>query len=336
MTAAGALDAASITSNGALTVTGTSNLNGVANFNGTTTIGDNGDTVAVNSSDWDISTTGAMTGIGAITMDGLLTGTAGATLTGATTSINASSNFSTNIGTGTTTSQVSLGGGSNCVAVDSNTWDVSCAGVISGLTGISSSGTVNFSTATSFRMAEASSDPATCTEGERYYNTTSNTDRICVATNTWTSNGAAGTQFVFAYDTTTQTVATANTFQDVTFNTNGQLDGWTHTAGTATFTSTVGGTYMANITGRVAKNGGANSTLSFVGVLNGAQISGSQGYGTISGSSGDTMSVNFIFTTAATDVFKIQMTAGTVNGQILPGGNGTVQPSAQISIWRLK
>lgn len=44
-------------------------------------IGTNNETVAINSSDWDIGTTGDMTGIGAITMDGLLTiGNANVTL----------------------------------------------------------------------------------------------------------------------------------------------------------------------------------------------------------------------------------------------------------------
>jgi hypothetical protein len=37
------------------------------------TIGSNNETVAINSADWDISATGAMTGIGALTMDGVLT-----------------------------------------------------------------------------------------------------------------------------------------------------------------------------------------------------------------------------------------------------------------------
>ena len=53
--------------------TGAFSLAGSLALNGVVTIGDGGDTVAVNSSDWDISTTGAMTGIGAITMDGTLT-----------------------------------------------------------------------------------------------------------------------------------------------------------------------------------------------------------------------------------------------------------------------
>ncbi len=39
---------------------------------GGATIGDGGGTVAINSSDWDISTTGDMTGIGAVTADGIV------------------------------------------------------------------------------------------------------------------------------------------------------------------------------------------------------------------------------------------------------------------------
>jgi hypothetical protein len=44
---------------------------------GTVKLGDAGDTVAIDSSDWDISATGAMTGIGAITADGLVTASGG-------------------------------------------------------------------------------------------------------------------------------------------------------------------------------------------------------------------------------------------------------------------
>ncbi len=46
-------------------------------------IGNNTGTIDIDSTDWDITSTGVMTGIGAITMDGLLTGTAGATLSDA-------------------------------------------------------------------------------------------------------------------------------------------------------------------------------------------------------------------------------------------------------------
>jgi hypothetical protein len=73
-------------------------------------LGDGSGTIAINSSDWDISATGVQTGMGAITTNGLITGTLGATLTGAAVNLNASSNFAVNIGTGTTTSTVTIGG----------------------------------------------------------------------------------------------------------------------------------------------------------------------------------------------------------------------------------
>ncbi len=96
--------------------TGPAYVNSILITNGNTpsiAIGTNNETVAINSADWDISTTGAMTGIGAITMDGLLTGTLGATITGATVNLNASSNFAVNVGTGTSTGTVTIGGAAN-------------------------------------------------------------------------------------------------------------------------------------------------------------------------------------------------------------------------------
>jgi len=49
------------------------NDTGGLSYNGPVILGDGGDTVAVNSSDWDISTGGDMTGIGSITSDGRIT-----------------------------------------------------------------------------------------------------------------------------------------------------------------------------------------------------------------------------------------------------------------------
>ncbi len=76
----------------------------------TAVLGSGNETISVNSADWDISTTGDMTGIGAVTMNGLLTGSLGATVTGAAVNLNASSNFDVNIGTGTSTGTVTIGG----------------------------------------------------------------------------------------------------------------------------------------------------------------------------------------------------------------------------------
>lgn len=106
------------------------------------TVGNGAQTVAVNSSDWDISATGVMTGIGAITTNGLVTGTAGADISGAVINLNPSSNFATNIGTGTTNAAVSIGGGSNTVAVNSSAWDISTAGAVTGVTTLTTSGLI--------------------------------------------------------------------------------------------------------------------------------------------------------------------------------------------------
>jgi hypothetical protein len=124
-----------LTSTGAITAASGVNLGTSQALVGTTamTIGNNAQTVAVNSSDWDISATGAITGAGAITADGLITGTAGTTITGAAINLNATSNFATNIGTGTTNAAVSIGGGSNTVAVNSSSWDITTTGVFSGM-----------------------------------------------------------------------------------------------------------------------------------------------------------------------------------------------------------
>lgn len=102
-------------------------------------------TVAINSADWDISTTGAMTGIGAITTDGLATLALGATISGATTSINASSNFATNINTGSSTGAVTVGGGSGTVAVNSSDWDITTVGDVTGLGSVTMDGALTLS-----------------------------------------------------------------------------------------------------------------------------------------------------------------------------------------------
>jgi hypothetical protein len=81
-----------ITATSGLTSTGTLTANGALTANGTFTLGDNGDTGSINTSDWDISTTGALTGISGITTDGSYTqsGTSTNTLTGDTTLTSAS------------------------------------------------------------------------------------------------------------------------------------------------------------------------------------------------------------------------------------------------------
>jgi len=85
-----------------------------------------------------------MTGIGAITADGNISFTAASIAlgNGATDAIDISGD-------------VTIGDGAGYdVAIDSNTWDVNAAGVASGLTGITSTGAVDFSGATTLEIPQ--------------------------------------------------------------------------------------------------------------------------------------------------------------------------------------
>ena len=78
--------------------------------------------------------------------------------------------------------------------------------------------------------------------------------QVCSANNTAINNPSAGstvtpvqaTDFIFAFSNETQTyVGDGTTFQDVTFNNNGPLNGWTHVAG-PNFTAPATGLYLVS------------------------------------------------------------------------------------------
>lgn len=110
--------------------------------NGLFTVNTGTNDFVVDSADWNVSSTGALDAA-TITSNGLLTGSAGATVSAGTISFNASSNFATNINTGTSTGAVTIGGGSGTVAVNSTSWDISTTGVASGFTGVTSAGAIS-------------------------------------------------------------------------------------------------------------------------------------------------------------------------------------------------
>ncbi|NTU67127.1 MAG: hypothetical protein HGB08_04370, partial [Candidatus Moranbacteria bacterium] len=64
----------------------------------------------------------------------------GFTASGGAISLNASSNYAVSIATGTSTGAVTIGGGLNTVAIDSSDWDITTAGAMTGISGISSNG----------------------------------------------------------------------------------------------------------------------------------------------------------------------------------------------------
>jgi hypothetical protein len=156
---------------------------------------------------------------------------------------------------------------------------------------------------------------------------------------TWqtVSSGVTSANYVFAYDTTTQTVATANTFQDVTFDTNAIINGWTHTTSTASFTAAVTGNFTITIDAIANATGGASFGIEFRIVKNGTEVSGSQIYNTAqNNNSPQTITGKCLVAVTSGDVIKVQMTAGKTNGQILSSnGNSTVKPSIKINISRI-
>ena len=110
-----------------LSAAGVGEFNGALTTDGTLTAAD----IAVGGGYGSTGCTGSSAG--ALSCDGLLTGALGATVTGATVSLNASSNFGVNLATGTSSGAVAIGGGSGTVAVNSTVWDITTAGAVTGL-----------------------------------------------------------------------------------------------------------------------------------------------------------------------------------------------------------
>lgn len=134
---------------------------------GALTLGASTGTTAITSSDWAISATGAMTGMGAITADGLITGTAGATLSGAAINLNASSNYATNIGTGSTTQAVTIGNAANSIALVAPT---TATGAVTANGGLAfASGSTVFWAKGGAPLAVATGTDVACSAGDRYW-----------------------------------------------------------------------------------------------------------------------------------------------------------------------
>ena len=120
----GSATALSVSAGGELTNAGTLNQDGNADFAGNVVLSGTSKTVSAAS---------------------LIDANAGLTADGAAITLNHDSNFTTGIGTASNTQAVTIGGGSNTVAVASSSWDVSTLGAFSGVTTIAASDTVSLS-----------------------------------------------------------------------------------------------------------------------------------------------------------------------------------------------
>lgn len=144
--------------------------------------------------------------------------------------------------------------------------------------------------------------------------------------------------YIHSYDTTTQVVAVANTFQDVNYSTNGELDGWTHTAGTAVFTCPTAGIYIVQYLGHVKKTSGGTSLVEMRVVQNGTELAGSASQTTVASNSiVQALGNARVFSAAAADVIKIQFTGDTTASQLItPVGDAVTNTSSNVLIYRIK
>lgn len=151
---------------------------------------------------------------------------------------------------------------------------------------------------------------------------------------------------LFVYDTTTQSVTTANTMQDITFNTNVELDGWTHSASSATFICTLPGKYLVRYDLEITDTSGVAIASTFSALVVRApsssiiftEIPGSQGCIQLGILSNQTLllSRSFIITAQLGDQFKAQFTGSATTNELISGsGVGTTKPSASLTIARI-
>jgi hypothetical protein len=144
-------DTWNITGAGLATVTGvaTSTLA----TTGTTTLGNGTGTVAVSSSTWDISTAGAISGVSTMAMSDDLTLATGKGVKSSTTTAETVGLYGYDVDgaaylggvviTNGDTVNTVIGGGTGTAEVSTTTWDVSTAGVVSGVTGLTVAGTTS-------------------------------------------------------------------------------------------------------------------------------------------------------------------------------------------------
>lgn len=158
-----------------------------------------------------------------------------------------------------------------------------------------------------------------------------------------TGVGVSSADYVSSYDSTLQTIAAANTFHNVTFNTNGSIDGWTHTPGTAAFGVAATGVYKIAFDGVISVTNGAaplSYTASMRARVNGIEVPGSAVGTADSVPAFSTTTANlartFIASLTAGDQLVIQVAGSTTVVTLSPSGVvSSVPVSASLTISRL-
>jgi hypothetical protein len=157
----------------------------------------------------------------------------------------------------------------------------------------------------------------------------------------WETPAVAGAaDFAFAYSTANQAIVLANTFQDLTFNVNKLLNGWTHTVGTNLFTCPSTGNYIGVVvvnTENTSDDGSATAAIRAL--FNGVEVAGSHAAITINDEdSPKQIARSFQFAGVATQDLELEFSASSANVRATPGPNpgaATTPITAYISIHRI-
>jgi hypothetical protein len=137
--------------------------------------------------------------------------------------------------------------------------------------------------------------------------------------------GAPSGNYVFAYNNSVQSVVTGNAFQDATFATDAQINGWSHALSTSQYTNAQGGLYLVQFNATVGSNNANGTNVQLRATLNTAEISGSRALASVTAaplaSQVTSVSKSFIASFNAADVLTVQFT-GSGTGVRLEGSPG--------------
>jgi uncharacterized delta-60 repeat protein len=154
-----------------------------------------------------------------------------------------------------------------------------------------------------------------------------------------TGGPAPASNFLFAYDTTTQSITTPDVFQNVTFNTIRITNGWNYDAGTAQFMCNQTGMYNVNYQGLADNTSdSAGSLMSMIALQNSDEVPGSQSviaFGSVTGMQLP-LTRTFLIACSGSDLLQLQVAGSSTNNQLTAGGGtGITRPSATLSISKL-